>query len=133
VIYKFWRKISPWEKSNHRLAVIWKIAITFTFITFTRVFFRSESMEVVNGMLQKIFSFTDLSLIPQIFISYKWPLLVMLTGFVFHWLPYATKDQYRAWFIRQHFVFQAFIFAFITFVVYQSMSSEMQAFIYFQF
>lgn len=133
VVYKFWRRISPWEKSNHRLAIIWKIAITFSFITFTRVFFRSKSMEVVNGMLYKIFSTTDLNLIPQIFISYKWPLLVMLTGFVFHWLPYRIKDGYRAWFIRQHFVLQAFIFALVTFVVYQSMSSEMQAFIYFQF
>ena len=133
VVYKFWRKISPWEKSNHRLAVIWKIAITFTFITFTRVFFRSESMEVVNGMLHQIFSPTKLALIPEIFISYKWPLLVMLTGFVFHWLPYATKDRYRGWFIRQHFVAQAAIFALVVFVVYQSISSEMQAFIYFQF
>ncbi len=133
VIYKFWRKISPWEKSNHRLAVVWKIAITFTFITFTRVFFRSESMEVVNGMLQQIFSSTELSLIPQILISYKWPFLVMLTGFVFHWLPYATKDRYRGWFIRQHFIAQAAIFAVVVFVVYQSISSEMQAFIYFQF
>ena len=133
VVYKFWRKISPWEKSNHRLAVIWKIAITFTFITFTRVFFRSESMEVVNGMLHQIFSPTKLALIPEIFISYKWPLLVMLTGFVFHWLPYATKDRYRGWFIRQHFIAQAAIFALVVFVVYQSISSEMQAFIYFQF
>ncbi len=133
VIYKFWRKISPWEKSNHRLAVVWKIAITFTFITFTRVFFRSESMEVVNGMLQQIFSSTELSLIPQILISYKWPFLVMLTGFVFHWLPYATKDRYRGWFIRQHFIAQVVIFAVVVFVVYQSISSEMQAFIYFQF
>jgi D-alanyl-lipoteichoic acid acyltransferase DltB (MBOAT superfamily) len=133
VVYKFWRKISPWEKSTHRLAVVWKIAITFTFITFTRVFFRSESMEVVNGMLHQIFSPTALSLIPEILVSYKWPLLVMLIGFVFHWLPYSLKDRYRNWYIRQHFVAQAAIFALVVFVVYQSISSDMQAFIYFQF
>ena len=91
VVYKFWRKISPWEKANHRLAVVWKIAITFTFITFTRVFFRSESMEVVSGMLHQIFSPTALALIPEILISYKWVFLVMLTGFVFHWLLYILK------------------------------------------
>ncbi len=133
VVYKFWRKISPWEQSNHRLAVIWKIAITFTFITFTRVFFRSESMEVVRGMLHQIFSPTALSIIPQIFVSYKWPLLVMLLGYVFHWLPYSWKDSYRNWFIRQKFVAQAAIFALVVFIIYHSISSDMQAFIYFQF
>ena len=33
VIYKFWRKISPWEKRSNWLVNIWKIAVTFGFIT----------------------------------------------------------------------------------------------------
>jgi D-alanyl-lipoteichoic acid acyltransferase DltB (MBOAT superfamily) len=133
VIYKFWRKISPWEKSKNHFSVFWKIALTFTFITFTRVFFRSESMEIVNSMLHQIFNSTEYTLIPKILISYKWVFLVMLIGFVFHWLPYAVKDKYRNWFIHQHFITQAFIFALVVFIVYQSISSDMQAFIYFQF
>jgi len=153
VIYKFWRKISPWEKSNRRIAVVWKIALTFTFITFTRVFFRSESMEIVNGMLTqigKLFpSFSDIgvlfdsnqniefinqwSLLPEILVGYKWVFLVMLTGFVFHWLPYSLKDRYRSWYINLNFYLKAFVFALVVFIVYQSISSDMQAFIYFQF
>jgi len=146
IIYKFWRKISPWEKSNSRIAVVWKIALTFTFITFTRVFFRSESMEIVNGMLTQIsklfpsFStgannefLTQWSLIPEILVGYKWVFLVMLTGFVFHWLPYSLKDRYRNWYINLNFYLKAFVFALVVFIVYQSISSDMQAFIYFQF
>ncbi len=153
VVYKFWRKISPWEKSNSRLSIVWKIAITFTFITFTRVFFRSESMIVVKGMLHqigKLFpSFSDFSLlfgksgtaefitqwglIPDILWGYKWVFLVMLTGFVFHWLPYSLKDRYRNWYINLNFYLKALVFALVVFIVYQSISSEMQAFIYFQF
>jgi D-alanyl-lipoteichoic acid acyltransferase DltB (MBOAT superfamily) len=153
VVYKFWRKISPWEASNTRLAIIWKIAITFTFITFTRVFFRSESMEVVNGVLHQIGTlFPSLSdfkllgnnaeavqfiqqwkLIPDVIIGYKWVFIVMLIGYVFHWLPYSLKDKYRQWFIDRNFYEQAAIFSLVVFVVYQSISSDMQAFIYFQF
>lgn len=133
IIYKFWRKVSPWEAKNSRLAVIWKIALTFTFITFTRLFFRGESMEIVNGMTHQIFSNMDLTVIPGVLMGYKWVFIVMLIGFVFHWLPYKTKDIYRNWFVQLHIVFQALIFALVVFIVYQSISSEMQAFIYFQF
>ena len=153
VVYKFWRKISPWEKSNRRIAVVWKIAITFSFITFTRVFFRSESMVIVNGMLlqiSKLFpSFSDIgnlfsssnsfefinqwALVPEILIGYKWVFIVMLIGFVFHWLPYSLKDKYRNWYINLNFYLKAFVFALVVFIVYQSISSDMQAFIYFQF
>ena len=153
VVYKYWRKISPWENSQKTIAVVWKIAITFSFITFTRVFFRSESMEVVNGMLHQIGlllpSLSDFSnivsntdtivfiqqwaLIPGIIIAYKWVFVIMMTGFVFHWLPYSLKDNYRNWYINLNFYLKAFIFALVVFIVYQSISSEMVAFIYFQF
>ena len=133
VIYKFWRKVSPWEKLDNILINVWKITLTFTFITFTRVFFRSDSMEVVQGMLHQIFTNMSLAVIPQALMGYKWVFIVMLIGFVFHWLPYKTKDLYRNWFINQKFVTQAVIFALAVFIVYQSISSDMQPFIYFQF
>src|SRR5690606_32071405 len=44
VVYKFWRKISPYENKTGWLVHAWKILITFTFITFTRIYFRGESM-----------------------------------------------------------------------------------------
>ena len=133
VIYKFWRKVSPWENKNNFAINLWKIALTFTFITFTRVFFRSDSMEVVNGMLHQIFGQMSLSVVPQVIAGYKNVFIVMLIGYVFHWLPYSIKDRYRNWFIKQHFVTQAFIFALVVFIIYQSISAEMQPFIYFQF
>ncbi len=153
VVYKFWRKISPWEHSTTRLAVVWKIAITFSFITFTRIFFRSSSMEVINGMMHQIgqlfpaygdfkLLFNHLgspvfikqwSLVPQILVAYKWVFVVMLIGYVFHWLSYDIKARYRRWFIGLNFYMQAVIFTLVVFIVYQSIDSSMQTFIYFQF
>ena len=133
VIYKFWRKISPWEKKDHWIANIWKIAITFTFITFTRIFFRSESMQVVNGMMHQIGTNMDLSLIPEIVVAYKWVFLVMLFGFVTHWLSGKWKDRIENWFIATPIWMKSVIAAIVVIGVYQSISSEMQPFIYFQF
>lgn len=133
VIYKFWRKISPWEQRSNWAVNIWKIAITFTFITFTRVFFRAESMEVVNGMLHQIGSNMDLSVVPKALVAYKLVFLVMLFGFVIHWLSQKWKDSIMNWFIDSPLWRQALVAAVIVVIVYQSVSSDMQPFIYFQF
>lgn len=133
VVYKFWRKISPWEKHNNRITVIWKIALTFTFITATRIFFRSESMQVVRGMVHQMFNDFNLKLIPEILIAYKWVFLMMLFGFVIHWLSVNIKEKIMNWFIETPLWAKAVISAVVVIVVYQSISSDMQPFIYFQF
>ncbi len=133
VVYKFWRKISPWETYNNWAATIWKSAITFTFITFTRVFFRAESIEIVKAMLNQIGSAFTFSVIPEVLVAYKWVFMVMLFGFVIHWLSENLKEKITNWFIGTPIWAKAVIAAVVVIIVYQSISSEMQAFIYFQF
>ncbi len=133
VFYKFWRKISPWETRNNWLANIWKIALTFSFITFTRIFFRSESMDAARGMMHQIGSAFTLKVIPDVVVAYKWVFLVMLFGFVIHWLSENFKQKIADWFIATPVWTKAVIAAITVIIVYQSVSSEMQAFIYFQF
>jgi len=133
VIYKFWRKISPWEKRSNILVNIWKITITFCFITFTRIFFRSESMEVVNGMMHQISTDMKISIIPEILVAYKWVFLVMLFGFFIHWLSEKWKNRIKDWFIGTPLWLKVIIVAITVIIVYQSISADMQPFIYFQF
>ena len=133
IVYKFWRKISPWETKNNWIVNIWKIAITFCFITFTRIFFRSESMEIVNGMMHQISSDFNFSLIPEILVVYKWVFMVMFFGFFIHWLSESWKEKIKNWFIGTPLWLKAVIAAVVVIFVYQSISSEMQPFIYFQF
>ncbi len=133
VIYKFWRKISPWEKLNNWGINLWKITITFCFITFTRIFFRAESMEVVNGMMHQIGSEMNLKIVPQVLVAYKWVFLVMLFGFFIHWLSEKWKERIQQWFIATPLWLKVVIAALVVIFVYQSVSSDMQPFIYFQF
>ncbi len=120
------------EKEPWYLGMV-KIMLTFSFITFTRVFFRAESMDIVNGMLHQIGGVWQFSQIGEMIVAYKWVFGAMALGFIFHWLPYKTKDAYRNWFINLPHWAQVIITSVVVFVVYQSISSEMQAFIYFQF
>jgi D-alanyl-lipoteichoic acid acyltransferase DltB (MBOAT superfamily) len=133
VVYKFWRKISPWEAHNNWAANIWKIAVTFTFITFTRVFFRSESITIVKQMLHQIGTAFTFSIVPKVLVAYKWVFLVMLFGFIIHWLSENLKEKIANWFIGTPIWAKAIIATVVVIVVYQSISSDMQAFIYFQF
>ncbi len=133
VTYKFWKKISPWEKSGNWLVIIWRITITFCFITFTRIFFRSESMEVVDGMMHQIGTDMHLSVVPEVLAAYKWVFMVMLFGFFTHWLSDSWKEKISNWFINTPLWLKIVISAIVAILVYQSISSDMQAFIYFQF
>ncbi len=133
VVYKFWRKISPWEQHSNWLANFWKIVITFSFITFTRIFFRSESMRVVKGMMHQIGSEFKLAIIPQVLVAYKWVFLVMAFGFFVHWLSENLKEKITDWFIGTPLWLKAVISAVVVILVYQSITSDMQPFIYFQF
>ena len=133
VVYKFWRKISPWEKYNNVLATVWKIALTFGFVTFTRVFFRAPDYDTAATMLHRIWNNFSPEVIPAVMAGYYKVWLIMLFGFITHWLSNKFKDKWRDKFINAPHWSQVLIAVAIIFMVYQSICSEMQAFIYFQF
>ncbi len=133
LVYKYWKKISPWEKYDNHLATVWKITLTFAFITFTRVFFRAPDYPTAASMLSQIAYSFNLAVLPQVLVAYYKVWIIMLFGFITHWLSYDFKDKWRDKFINsQHWV-QVIISVFVIFAVYQSICSDMQAFIYFQF
>jgi D-alanyl-lipoteichoic acid acyltransferase DltB (MBOAT superfamily) len=133
IVHKLWRKVSPYEKLNNVLGVVIKIFITFNFITFTRIWFRAENIESTYLIIDQISNNFNAALIPEILESYSNVFLVMLAGFVIHWLPVKVKDWYRETFISFPLAVKIVLSAVVIFGVYQAMSSELQAFIYFQF
>ena len=59
--------------------------------------------------------------------------VVMLFGYVIHWLPDALKIKYRDWFVNTPVYMKIIICGVVVFIIYQSLSAELQPFIYFQF
>lgn len=133
LVYKYWKRISPYENSTHWLAHFWKVFLTFNFITFTRIWFRSESMQKANDFVIQVWKNFDLSILGDVVVSYGRVSLIMLLGYTVHWLPSSVKKFYRDWFIATPVWLKALITVSIVFIIYQSWSSDMVPFIYFQF
>jgi alginate O-acetyltransferase complex protein AlgI len=133
IVYKFWRKISPWENAEHWIATFWKIFLTFNFITFTRIWFRGESMQGTSDLMNQIAMNFGWPQVPDMVLSYWKVFAVMTLGFVLHWLPGNLKQQWTGRFVAAPLYIKTAISVVVVFVVYQSVSAGLQPFIYFRF
>jgi D-alanyl-lipoteichoic acid acyltransferase DltB (MBOAT superfamily) len=133
IIYKQWKKISPYERSKHWLARFWKIGNTFLFITFTRIWFRSQSMEQANQLIRQITREFNARIIPEVVWSYKLVFGVMILGYLTHWVNQGWKLKWINRFIATPLWAKVLITIGVVFIIYQSWSADLQPFIYFQF
>lgn len=124
VIYNHWRKISPYEKSSWLVVHFWKIFITFNFITFTRLWFRLKGDEKPLEMLNHIgknFNFT-LDAFGQMCTIFMPALIIMVIGYIIHWLPEKTKDFYLRTFTSLPVPVQTIAVSVIILLTYQLIS-----------
>ncbi|MDR0810679.1 MAG: hypothetical protein LBN23_00140 [Paludibacter sp.] len=122
----------------------WAVFQTFVFITFTRLFFRSGSnlnpadagetaWRTAQNMVAQIGGKWDFSLIPAMIYEYRNIFILFALGMIIHWLPDNLKRRYRLCFSAMPLWLMAMVCAIAIFVIYQFMSADLQAFIYFQF
>ncbi len=132
------------HKTTQAIGSAWAILQTFVFITFTRLFFRAgsnldpatanqEAWETAQNMMHQIGSTWNLSIIPHIISEYKTIFLLFALGMLIHWLPAKWKQAYRLRFAMLPIPIIALICILVVFVVYQFITADLQAFIYFQF
>ena len=132
------------SKFKDTVTMVWNTFLTFIFISFTRLFFRSgsnldpaEANEVAwrtaTQMVERIGSHWNLEQIPAILQNYSTVFIIFLIGMVVHWLPERFKRRYRLWFAQMPFVLMVLVVVLAVFVVYQFITADLQPFIYFQF
>ncbi len=133
LIYKFWKRISPYEHSKNPLIHAWRVTLTFCFITFTRIWFRGESFQGTMELLSQISNKFGWEQVPMMALNYWKSLSAMAFALLIHWLPEKIKVRYRDWYINRPFYQKIIIAVIIIFIIYQSVSADLQPFIYFQF
>ena len=132
------------EARNFKFTLVWNTLITFLFISFTRLFFRSgsnlnpvEANEVAwrtaSQMVDQMGSHWNLAQIPQIVGAYWNIFLIFAIGMVIHWLPARFKRRYRLWFASMPIWLMLLVVVAAVFVLYQFVTAGLQPFIYFQF
>ena len=131
-------KIINWTSST------WMILQTFIFITFTRLFFRSgsnldpetanqEAWETATNMVNQIGGAWNSSIIPDFLWEYRKVVILFVLGMLIHWLPSKAKRWYRLNFALLPIWTIILLAAATVVIVYQFVTADMQAFIYFQF
>ncbi len=122
----------------------WNVFMTFVFISFTRLFFRSGSnldpavanetaWNTAKAMVASIGGVWKLEAIPEILQNY-WPVFVLfVAGMIIHWLPDRWKRRYRLWFAAMPVWVMGIAVVVAVFVLYQFVTADLQPFIYFQF
>ena len=133
IVYKYWRLISPYEKIQHWTVNVWKIFLTFIFITITRIYFRGESMGKIDQFYTQITQNMGWQYAISILIEYWKVVFIIILGYTTHWLSYSLKEKIETLFIESHFILKIVASVVVAVVCYQAFSAEFQAFIYFQF
>lgn len=122
----------------------WGVLQTFFFISFTRLFFRSssnldpalaneEAWQTASNMVHQIGSAWNVAIIPDILAGYWKVFAIFAAGMLIHWLPEHFKRRYRYAFAVMPMWLMAIVASAIIFLVYQFVTADLQAFIYFQF
>lgn len=110
------------------------IVVTFHFVSFCWIFFRADSFDIAWQLIGHI---GDLSFTPDdwmtILIAYKYVFMVMLVGYILHFLPERFVSFVQKGFIWLPFPFKALILGMIFWLIYATASSDPQPFIYFKF
>lgn len=133
VVYKLWKKISPWGDKSKWYFRAWGIALTFTFITFTRTWFRNESFDKALLMLRQIGGSFQADLAWEVISATSAVFGMMALGMLIHWLPSTWKLAYREKFAMAHWSVQLLLSMVAIVIAYQVLSADLQPFIYFAF
>jgi D-alanyl-lipoteichoic acid acyltransferase DltB (MBOAT superfamily) len=151
LVYKYWSKISFYEKSKLWIVSFWKVFLTFNFITFTRIWFKldeartsdlkgggmtdAEADDLPFKMLDRIWNHFDFSW--EVFVTvletYQAVFWIMLGGYIIHWLPEKVKKIWETAYTALPIPLQAIAVAIIVFLMYQAIGAEQPPFVYLQF
>lgn len=131
-------KVASW------LSKAWNVFLTFIFISFTRLFFRSSSnlspaeesvhaWRTAKEMVSMVGGQWHFEQIPQILYAHRFVFILFVTGMIIHWLPERWKRWYRLNFAMLPMWVMVLVAVLVVFVVYQFITAEVQPFVYFQF
>jgi alginate O-acetyltransferase complex protein AlgI len=137
VVYKNWKKISPWADKSKTYNKAIGLVLTLVFITFTRAWFRSPTWDRAIGILSKIPSDFGWDTVGEVLVA-NWKFYTVLTlGYFIHWIPSLQKEKIRQWVSSASILTLFLLIIAAIMVIYQiisaNLSAELQPFIYFAF
>jgi alginate O-acetyltransferase complex protein AlgI len=133
VINRTWNMLFSKNRINGKVFRFISVFITFQFVCFCWIFFRAPDMNSVSIMLKQIFeNFSPGSYLNIITVYYSF-IVLLLVGYIIHFLPEKTKESYRGIFIKIPLLIQLFIIMVVAIILFRMRATEVTPFIYFRF
>jgi alginate O-acetyltransferase complex protein AlgI len=121
---------------NQSEKIIWRIlgvVLTFHFVCFCWIFFRAPDMQTAGQVITQIFTQFSAHVLPEFVVGYKAVLMLMVVGFVLHFIPKSIEQQAEAAVIKMPLIAKTALLVAMIILVIQTKSAGIQPFIYFQF
>ena len=135
-IHKFWSQtILRHDRHYHPSGIrrFFSVLITFHVITFTWILFRCRDFDSAWIMIKQMVTKFNLSVLPDVFIAYKYVFILMLFALFTHFLPNSWQNRSIKILQKGGVVLSAVAITIVIFIIMQVKSSDVQPFIYFQF
>ena len=135
-IHKFWSQtILRHDRHYHPSGIhrFFSVLITFHVITFTWILFRCRDFDSAWIMIKQMVTKFNLSVLPDVFIAYKYVFILMLFALFTHFLPDSWQERSVKVLQKGGVVLSAVAITIVIFIIMQVKSSDVQPFIYFQF
>jgi len=131
IIHKLWQKYTGGQKG---LIAQWIGGVlTFHFVAFLWVYFRAPDFTTASTIIFRIFTTMDFAYILPFIETRPLFCILLLSGFIFHFIPLQFKLKTYDWFIHSPWVVKTAILLLIFQCIIQLQGEGVQPFIYFQF
>jgi len=137
-VHKIFIEIFPTkDREKNALDHIWRffsVLLTFHFVVFCWLFFRAKdfdtALQIINNIGQLTFDPKQWEIIIS---GYKNVFLLMLAGYIWHFLPEVITKNMKLAFDKTPLIGKAIVLGFVYWIVYATATAGPQPFIYFQF
>jgi len=130
VFDKFWLRL---KLTQHKAMRALGILVTFHFVCFTWIFFRSPSFANSWLMIERIFTAFNGGLFWNWISKYSVPAVLIALGYLAHWQPDSWERHFGSILRKMPVFVQSSLLALVIWILFQARSADIQPFIYFQF
>jgi len=109
------------------------ILVTFHFVCFTWIFFRSPSFANSWLTIERIFTAFNGGLFWNWISKYSVPAVLIALGYLAHWQPDSWERHFGSILRKMPVFVQSSLLALVIWILFQARSADIQPFIYFQF
>jgi len=133
VINRIWNSVFGDRIKQGRFGRALAVFITFNFVSFCWIFFRAQDMDNARLMLTQIAENFSPGSYMTVITAYASVFLLMIAGYVIHFLPERVKESYRGLFIKMPLALQIVAVILVAVLLCRMRTTEIMPFIYFRF